>query len=47
MSVCVNIKSKEFKYLAKRLDISEASLENILHEYMNTEGNTEVFPSDL
>jgi len=46
MSVCVNTNSKEFKDTAKRLDISESSLENIVHEYMNTEGNVNSFPSD-
>ena len=46
MSFCVNISSKEFKDTAKRLDISEASLENIVHSYMNTEGNEGTFPSD-
>lgn len=46
MSLCVNTHSREFKDLAQRLDMSEASLENILHEYMNTEGNAEAFPSD-
>lgn len=43
---CVNISSKEFKDTAKRLDISSGSLENIVHEYMNTEGNENSFPSD-
>ena len=45
MSLCVNTNSKEFQDMAKRLDVSPASLENVIHEYMNTEGN-EVFPSD-
>lgn len=46
MSVCVNINSKEFKDLAKRLDISERSLEGIIHEYINAEGSDGSFPSD-
>ena len=31
--------------MAKRLDVSPASLENVVHEYMNAEGNGK-FPSD-
>ena len=46
MSLCVNTASREFKDTAKRLDISEASLENIVHNYINTEGNENSFPSD-
>lgn len=46
MSVCVNTNSREFKDAAKRLNISENSLENIVHEYVNTEGNVDSFPSD-
>ena len=46
MSVCVNTSSKEFKDASKRLNISEGSLENIVHEFMNTEGNENSFPSD-
>lgn len=45
MSLCVNTKSKEFQDMAKRLDISPASLENVVHEYMNAEGDGK-FPSD-
>lgn len=46
MSLCVNISSKEFKDAAKRLDIDEVSLENIIHEFINSEGNANAFPSD-
>lgn len=45
MSFCVNIHSKEFQDLSERLDISAAALENILHEFINTEGEG-AFPSD-
>ena len=45
MSLCVNTKSKEFQDMAKRLDMSPASLENVVHEYMNAEGDGK-FPSD-
>ena len=46
MSVCVNTKSKEFKDAVDRLNISQGSLENIVHEYINAEGNVDSFPSD-
>lgn len=46
MSLCVNISSKEFKDAAKRLDIDGVSLENIVHEFINSEGNANAFPSD-
>ena len=46
MVFCVNTHSREFKNTAKRLNISEAFLEKIIHEYINTEGNAEAFPSD-
>ena len=46
MSICVNVNSKEFKDTAKRLNISHGSLENIVHEFVNTEGNENSFPSD-
>lgn len=46
MVFCVNTHSREFKDTAKRLNISEAFLEKIIHEYINTEGNAEAFPSD-
>ena len=45
MSFCVNIHSKEFQDLSERLDISAAALENIVHEFINAEGEY-VFPSD-
>lgn len=43
---CVNTKSKEFIETAKRLDLSSGTLELIVHEFQNTEGNEEGFPSD-
>ena len=46
MAFCVNIKSKEFKDTAKRLDMSESQLEQIAHEYMNTPETQNQFPSD-
>ena len=46
MSFCVNIKSSQFKETAKRLDISEGQLEEIVHKYMNSEGTENQFPSD-
>ena len=46
MVFCVNTHSREFKDTAKRLNMSEAFLEKIIHEYINTEGNAEAFPSD-
>ena len=46
MSVCVNTKSKEFRDAVDRLNISQGSLENIVHEYINAEGNVDSFPSD-
>lgn len=45
MSFCVNTSSREFLDMAKRLNMSTASLENVIHEYMNAEGNGQ-FPSD-
>ena len=47
MSVCVNLNSKEFKDCCKRFDVTAASLEPIIHEYINTEGNENSFPSDF
>ena len=46
MGACVNTNSREFKEASKRLDISEGSLENIVHEFINIEGNEDSFPSD-
>ena len=43
---CVNIKSKEFKDAAKRLNLSSETLEMIVYEYQNTVGNEDTFPSD-
>lgn len=41
---CVNIKSKEFKDTANRLNLDSSTLENIVHEFQN-KGN-EGFPTD-
>ena len=41
---CVNIKSKEFKDAANRLNLDSSTLENIVHEFQN-KGN-EGFPTD-
>ena len=49
MNFCVNIHAPEFKETAKRLDISEGQLDNILHEYFNkyyVEGTEQRYPSD-
>lgn len=43
---CVNTKSKEFKDTCSRLNIAKEHLEIIVHEYQNTEGNDNSFPSD-
>lgn len=43
---CVNIKSEEFKSTAKRLDLSSGTLEMIVHEFQNTVGNEDTFPTD-
>lgn len=43
---CVNIKSEEFKNTAKRLDLSSETLEMIVHEFQNTVGNEDTFPTD-
>ena len=43
---CVNVSSKEFKSTCSRLDINSGQLETIVHEYINTEGNENSFPSD-
>ena len=43
---CVNIKSEEFKSTAKRLDLSSETLEMIVHEFQNTVGNEDTFPTD-
>ena len=41
---CVNIKSKEFKDTANRLNLDSSTLENIVHEFQNS-GN-DGFPTD-
>lgn len=43
---CVNKSSKEFKDTCKRLNVSSENLEITVHEYQNTEGNENSFPSD-
>ena len=43
---CVNTKTKEFKETTRRLNISSDSLELIVHEFQNTEGNENKFPND-
>ena len=46
MSTCVNLNLKEFKDCCKRLNVSPTTLEPIVHEYINIEGNESSFPSD-
>lgn len=46
MSTCVNLNLKEFKDCCKRLNVSPTTLEPIVHEYINIEGNENSFPSD-
>lgn len=43
---CVNTNSKEFKDTAKRLNVHPSALEGVVHEFINTKGNEELFPSD-
>lgn len=43
---CVNTKTKEFKEAAHNLNISEATLETIVFDFQNTEGNENKFPDD-
>lgn len=47
MSTCVNLNSKDFKDCCNRLNVSAATLEPIVHEYINIEGNENSFPSDV
>ena len=47
MSTCVNLNSKDFKDCCSRLNVSSATLEPIVHEYINIEGNENSFPSDV
>lgn len=45
---CVNLNDKLFKDCCRRLNVSPATLEPIVHEYINTEGNDATsFPSDV
>ena len=46
MSTCVNLSLKEFKDCCKRLNVSAATLEPIIHEYINTVGDENSFPTD-
>ena len=46
MSTCVNLSLKEFKDCCKRLNVSAATLEPIVHEYINTVGGENSFPTD-
>ena len=43
---CVNTNSKEFKDTAKRLNVHPSALEGVVHEFINTKGNEDSFPSD-
>lgn len=43
---CVNIKSQEFISTSQRLNLSKEDLELIVHEFINTPGNENSFPSD-
>ena len=47
MSKCVNLSSREFRDCCKRLNVSASSLEPIIHEYINIQGNENSFPSDV
>lgn len=47
MSNCVNLNSKEFKDCCSRLNVSATTLEPIIHEFINIEGNENSFPSDV
>lgn len=47
MSTCVNLNSKDFKDCCSRLNVSATTLEPIVHEYINIEGNENSFPSDV
>lgn len=42
---CISTSSPEFKEMAQRLNVSEGSLENIIHNYQESEGNAS-FPPD-
>ena len=43
---CVNRSSTKFKETAKRLNIDSNQLELIVHEYINSVGEANAFPSD-
>lgn len=47
MSTCVNLSLKEFKDCCERLNVSAATLEPIVHEYINTVGGENSFPTDV
>ena len=44
---CVNIVSKEFKYLAEHNDVDILKLEQITHKYWLETGNEDYFPTDI
>lgn len=46
MSTCVNLSLKEFKDCCERLNVSATTLEPIVHEYINTVGGENSFPTD-
>lgn len=43
---CVNKSSKEFKSLAAKNNVSDNTLELIVHKYWKETGSEELFPSD-
>ena len=43
---CVNTRLPEFIELAKKMDLSVGTLELIVHEFQNTEGNEGKYPSE-
>lgn len=43
---CVNTNSQEFISTSQRLNLSKEDLELIVHEFINTPGNADSFPSD-
>lgn len=43
---CVNTNSQEFISTSQRLNLSKGDLELIVHEFINTPGNADSFPSD-
>lgn len=43
---CVNTNSQEFISTSERLNVSKEDLELIVHEFINTPGHEDSFPSD-